>query len=581
MSDDRPTPVVDRPVRRLNDATVASVAAGEVVTRPADVVVELVENALDAGATRIDVAVAGDGTERIRVSDDGCGLDRPDATLAVERHTTSKLESGADVETADTLGFRGEALASIATVADLELVTNDGGPRGTRVTATDGPGADRVETTGRGRGTTVTVRELFADTPARRASLSAARTEFGRVSDAVSRYALARPDVSVSLTHDGSAVLSAPGTGAYADALLGVYDRKVASRTTAFDATRGVGAGDGAGSDTDTEIFPSEVSGAADLHLRGALVQPSVTRARRDHVYVDVGGRPVRNSRLRRAVVDGYGDLLPDGRAPVVAVSVSVPDRWADHNVHPRKREVRLRAPDVVAGAVESAVADALSTADRRHTEDISMGLDGAVDPVSPADGAFAAATFLGQFRGLYLLCAFEGDLLVVDQHAAHERINYERLREAVDGDLPTAPIDPPARVSLTPAQSAAAASHREALAELGYAIDTASESAVRVRSVPAPLSRAADPESVRDALDAVRRGETPDNERDDRLKDLACHPSLKAGDDLTDAAAEQLLDRLGACENPYNCPHGRPTVLSIEEETLVRGFGRRSTRLE
>jgi DNA mismatch repair protein MutL len=585
MSDDRPAPAADSPVRRLDDATVASVAAGEVVTRPADVVVELVENALDAGATRIDVAVAGDGTERIRVSDDGCGLDRPDATLAVERHTTSKLESGADVETADTLGFRGEALASIATVADLELVTNDGGPRGTRVVATGGPGADRVAATGRGRGTTVTVRGLFADTPARRASLSAARTEFAQVSDAVSRYALARPKVSVSLSHDGSAVFSTPGTGEYADALLGVYDREVAARATAFDATRAVGTDDRPGSDADTgdnaDTPGAEGDAAADLHLRGALVQPSITRARRDHVYVDVGGRPVRNSRLRRAVVDGYGDVLPDGRAPVAIVSVSVPDRWADHNVHPRKREVRLRAPDTVAGAVESAVADALSTADRRHTEDLSMELDSAVEPFSPEDDAFAAATYLGQFRGLYLLCAFEGDLLVVDQHAAHERINYERLREAVDGDLPTAQIDPPATVSLTPAQSATAASHREALAELGYDVDAVGGSAVRVRSVPAPLSRPADPESVRDALDALRRGDTPEDERDDRLKDLACLPSLKAGDDLTDVAAEQLLDRLGACEDPYNCPHGRPTVLSIEEATLVRGFGRRSTRLE
>jgi len=565
MSDDRPAPAAGRPVRRLDDATVASVAAGEVVTRPADVVVELVENALDAGATQVDVEVAGDGTELIRVRDDGRGMSRSDAALAVERHTTSKLDPGGDVEAVGTLGFRGEALASVATVADLELRTNDGGPRGTRVVAADGPGADRVEAAGRGRGTTVAVRDLFADTPARRASLSTSRTEFSRVSDAVSRYALARPDVGVSLTHDGGGVFSTPGTGGYADALLGVYDREVASRATAFDATHEVGADD---------------ADPAAVRLRGSLVQPSVTRARRDHVYLDVGGRPVRNSRLRRAVVGGYGDLLPDDRAPVAVVSVAVPDGWADHNVHPRKREVRLRAPDAVAAAVESAVADALSTADRRRSEDLSMDLGDAVEPFSPGDAAFAGATFLGQFRGLYLLCAFEGDLLVVDQHAAHERINYERLREAVGDETPTAPVDPPATVSLAPAQHAAAESHRGALADLGYDTDPAGGSAVRVRSVPAPLSRPADPETVRDAVDALRAGADPDDGRDDLLKDLACHPSLKAGDDLTDAAAEALLDRLGACENPYNCPHGRPTVLTVAEETLVRGFGRRTTRL-
>ena len=574
MSDADADPEADSPVRRLDDATVASVAAGEVITRPVDVVVELVENGLDAGASRIEVAVAGDGTERIRVTDDGCGMGRSDAELAVERHTTSKLDSGGAVDAVGTLGFRGEALASIATVATLELVTNDGGPRGTRVVAAGGPGAERVEAAGRGQGTTVTVSELFADTPARRASLSTSQAEFARVSDAVSRYALARPDVGLTLIHDGSDVFTTTGTGAYADALLGVYDREVAARATDFDASHRVEA---------TEQHTAGDSGrddAADLRLGGTLVQPSISRARQDHIYIDVDGRPVRNDRLRRAVVSGYGDLLPDDRAPIAAVSVSLPPRWADHNVHPRKREVRLRAPDAVADAVETAVTDALSTADRRRSEDLSMDLDSAIEAFSPADTAFEDATYLGQFRGLYLLCEFEGDLLVVDQHAAHERINYERLRDAVSGEPPTAPIDPPESVSLTPAQYAAAESLHPELAALGYDIEPFGGTAVRVRSVPAPLSRPVDPDTVGDAIDALRRGESPDTGREELLKDLACHPSVKAGDDLTDAKAETLVDRLGACENPYACPHGRPTVLTVAEETLVRGFGRRSTRL-
>ena len=576
MSDADPETAVDSPVRRLDDATVASVAAGEVITRPADVVVELVENALDAGASRIEVAVAGDGTERIRVTDDGRGMDRSDAELAVERYTTSKLDPGDAVDAVRTLGFRGEALASVATVATLELVTNDGGARGTRVVAAGGPGAERVEAAGRGQGTTVTVSDLFADTPARRASLSTSRTEFARVSDAVSRYALARPDVGFTLIHDGAEVFTTVGTGPYADALLGVYNREVAARATDFDASHRIEA---------TEQHTADGDGgrddAVDLRLSGALVQPSISRARQDHVYVDVGGRPVRNDRLQRAVVSGYADLLPDDRAPIAVVSVSLPPGWADHNVHPRKREVRLRAPDAVADAVEAAVADALSTADRRRTEDLSMDLDGAVEPFSPADTAFEGATYLGQFRGLYLLCEFEGDLLVVDQHAAHERINYERLRDAVAGDPPTVQIDPPERVSLTPAQYAAAESHRAELTDLGYEVEPFGGTAVRVRSVPAPLSRPVDPETVGDAIDSLRWGETPDAGRDDLLTDLACHPSLKAGDDLTDAEAETLVDRLGTCENPYACPHGRPTVLTVAEETLVRGFGRRSTRRE
>ncbi|MFA1609413.1 DNA mismatch repair endonuclease MutL [Halobellus rubicundus] len=566
MSEERPDAQADAAVRRLDDETVASVAAGEVITRPADVVVELLENALDAGASRIDVDVAGDGRERIRVRDDGRGMSPQDAELAVERHTTSKLRRGVSLAAVDTLGFRGEALPSVATVATLELLTNDGGPRGTRVVASGGPGADLVEPTGRGRGTTVTVRELFADAPARRESLSAAATEFARVSDAASRYALVNPDVSFSLAHDGSEVFSTPGTGAFDDALLGVYDREVASRTVAVDAERGLDAdGDSAG----------------DLTLRGALVQPSITRARREHVYVAVDGRPVRNARLRRAVVEGYGDLLPDDRAPIAVVSVSLPDSWTDHNVHPRKREVRLRDPDAVAAGVEAAVRDALSTSDRRRAEDLSMDLDDALEPLSEAESAFEDVDVIGQFRELYLLCEADDDLLVVDQHAAHERVNYERLRAAVDGETPRAPVDPAATVELTPAQRAAVDAHRDDLAALGYEIEPFGESTVRVRAVPAPMGRAADPASVADAVDALRRGESPDDGRDALLTDLACHPSLKAGDDLGAEEAAALIERLGACENPYACPHGRPTVLSIDEATLVRGFGRRGTRMD
>ncbi len=444
-------------------------------------------------------------------------------------------------------------------------MTNDGGPAGTRI-VTDGPRAALIEPAGRARGTTVTVRDLFADAPARRESLGTPKTEFARVSDAVSRHALVRPDVAFTLAHNGSEVFSTPGTGAFDDALLGVYDREVAARTLDFESTRSL------------EVGPDAVG---DIRIEGTLVQPSVTRARREHVYIAVDGRPVRNDRLARAVVDGYGGLLPDGRAPIAVTSLSLPESWADHNVHPRKREVRLRSADDVAAAVEEAVRDALSTADRRRVEELSMDLGDSLEPLSGADSAFEGVAVIGQYRDLYLLCEREDDLLIVDQHAAHERVNYERLREASDGDVPSAQIDPPESVALTPAQYATVESSMEALAALGYDVEPFGETTVRVRSVPAPLGRAAAPESVRDAADALARGESPTDGRDDLLKDLACHPSLKAGDALDDDEAAALLDRLGQCENPYACPHGRPTVLSVDEATLVRGFGRRGTRMD
>jgi DNA mismatch repair protein MutL len=566
-------------VRRLDDATVAHIAAGEVVTRPEDVAVELIENALDAGATRITVTAAGDGTDLLRVRDDGRGMSEADAALAVERHTTSKLRTSSGLETVETLGFRGEALPSIAAAAGtLELVTNDGGPRGTCVRVADGvasetrradgsavDGEKTVSPAGRARGTTVEVRELFAEMPARRRSLASSRAEFARVSDAVSRYALARPDVAFTLVHDGSEVFATPGSGRYADAVLGVYDRDVAGRSTTFESERAV--------EDDGE--------RASVRVEGLLVHPSVTRARRDHVYTAVNGRAYPSNALRRAVVDGYGDLLPDGRAPVAVVSVSLPPSWADHNVHPAKREVRLRAQESVARAVRDGVAEALTTADLRRSGELAMDLGASLEPRSPdADSAFEGASVIGQYRGLYLLCEADDDLLVVDQHAAHERVNYERLRAATDGAPDSAAVDPSATVSLSPGPFATAVERRAELAALGYEIEPFGGGTVRVSAVPAPMGRPAAPESVRDALDALAGGETPDEGREALLKSLACHPSLKAGDRLADEDAAALVERLGACEQPYACPHGRPTVLSIDEETFVRGFERRATRM-
>ncbi|ELZ34082.1 DNA mismatch repair protein mutl [Halogeometricum pallidum JCM 14848] len=571
-------------VRPLDEETVASIAAGEVVTRPEDVVVELVENALDAGASRIEVTVVGDGTPLLRVRDDGRGMSEADAARAVDRHTTSKLGDADDLRTVSTLGFRGEALPSIAAAGTLELVTNDGGARGTRVLV---DGEKRVEPAGRARGTTVEVRDLFAEMPARRRSLASSRAEFARVSDAVSRYALARPDVAFSLVHEaaeadesgggasdgrrGREVFCTSGSGDYADAVLGVYDRDVAGRSTTFESERTV--------EDDGE--------SATVRVEGLLAHPSVTRARRDHVYTAVNGRAFPSEALRRAVVAGYGDLLPDGRAPVAVVSVSLPAHWCDHNVHPAKREVRLRAHRAVERAVRESVRDALSTADLRRSEEVAMDLDSTLEPVDGEASRFDDVRVIGQFRELYLLCEADDDLLVIDQHAAHERVNYERLRAARDGEdgdsepSVSADVDPPAAVSLSPAQAAAADEWRAELAHLGFAVDPFGGGTVRVSAVPAPMGRAAAPESVRDALDALRGGETPGDATDRLLKDLACHPSLKAGDGLSSAEATRLVERLGACETPYACPHGRPTVLSIEEETFVRGFERRSTRMD
>ncbi|MGM0592707.1 MAG: DNA mismatch repair endonuclease MutL [Halobacteriota archaeon] len=564
-------------VERLPPETVERIAAGEVVTRPSSVVKELLENSLDAGAKRVEIAVDGDGTDRIRVADDGCGMSPADAALAVEPHTTSKLPSDG-VEHPTTLGFRGEALSSIAAVSTLEILTNGDDDRGTRVVVEQGEVT--TEPAGRATGTTVEVSDLFYNRQARRTSVASSTTEFGRISDVVSRYALVRPDVRFSLEHDGRSVLSTPGSGDYADALLGVYDRTVASESTTFvHGTHAGGANTNSESDHPADSPPAHSDDSFFVSVAGALCYPSVTRATRDHVAVAVNGRALRQSSLRRAVVAGYGELLPAGRYPIAAVDVTLPPGAVDANVHPAKVEVALRDAPAVTAVVESAVSEALSTADLRRTAEVATDLDSSLEPVT-GDSVFDTLSVIGQYRGLYLLCEADDDLLVVDQHAAHERVTYERLKESLaDEGVPSVPLDPPQTVSLSAAEAATVEAHRATLAELGFELDSFGGDAYRLTRVPAPLGRVDDAAALRDGLDALRAGDSPEDRRTELLKDLACHPSLKAGDAVGTETAAALIDRLGACEQPYACPHGRPTVLSISEETLARGFERHGTR--
>jgi DNA mismatch repair protein MutL len=570
----------DASICRLEDDAVRRIAAGEVITRPTAVVKELVENALDAGAGSVEVAVAGDGTDRIAVKDDGHGMTERDALRAFERHATSKIEDADDVDAVSTLGFRGEALPAIADAGTVELLTKTRAEdaRAVRVSP-DGT----VAPAARAPGTTVTVTDLFADRPARRKSLASARTEFARVSDLVSGYALAHPDVRFRLDHDGSRTFTTPGSGDPVDALLAVYDREVAGAAVTVDPSDAGAETEGGGpSDREApEPAPATDGGVGAVTVEGAVVRPSITRAKAGHVHVAVNGRPLRDGDLREAVVDGYGSLLPDDRYPVVAVSVSVPPEAVDVNVHPAKEEVAFAAPGTVTDAVTRAVRETLSTEDL--TRRSGLGFD-PEESLTPVDGSsdLADVSVVGVFRDLYVLCEREDRLLVVDAHAAHERVNFERLRSAV-GDRPdSATVDPPATVALTPGERAALSdpATRNAVEASGFRLTVTDDGRARVRSVPAPMGQVADATALRDTLDRVREGENKDP-RTELLRELACHPSIEAGDDLDIGTADRLIERLGACEQPYACPHGRPTVLSIEEADFARGFDRQNTRFD
>jgi DNA mismatch repair protein MutL len=554
-------------IKTLDTATIERIAAGEVITRPASVITELVENALDADASRIEIAVENGGLDSIRVTDNGHGMDEADAALAVERHTTSKITDAADVDHIETLGFRGEALPSIAAVARLELTTKTSDAvAGTRVTVEDDE--KTVETAGRGVGTTVEATDLFSSLPARRESLGSSSQEFARISQLVSQYALSHPDVRFRLSHDDRTVVSTPGTG-LTDAVLSVYDRSIAGQSTEYEFGSEWVEGEG-----------EETEETEKIRVRGLLCYPGVTRSKPTHVYTAVNGRAVKDATIRDATIAGYGSLLPSDRFPIAVVSVDLPPAAVDVNVHPAKEEVRFTDDDRVAATVEQAVSQALTGEDLSRQAEFEFD----AEPVSSDSGTseFDDVAVIGQFRELYVLCETDDDLLVVDQHAAHERINYERLQEIASDDIESVALDPPPTLSLTAAEAATVEAHRDAIEALGFRLEQFGSGTYRTTGMPAPLGQVADGDAVHDVLDAFLADDDPtsDDPRDALLADLACHPSFRAGDELSTSDIAELVERLGECEQPFACPHGRPTVLSIDEATLARSFDRQNTRL-
>ncbi|MCG1002100.1 MULTISPECIES: DNA mismatch repair endonuclease MutL [Halobacterium] len=651
-------------IRELDDATVAQIAAGEVVERPASVVKELVENSLDAGAASIDVTVEGGGRDRIVVADDGHGMTREDLRAAVRQHTTSKLSDASELDAVATLGFRGEALYTVGSVSRMTVTTRakDAGDSGATLTVDHGDVGD-LRPAGRPAGTTVEVAELFAETPARRKYLKRPATEFAHVNRAVTRYALANSDVAVSLTHDGREVFATTGTGDVRDAALSVYGREVAQSLVPVDAT---------------PEGPVE-------RVHGYVSDPETTRSTREYLATYVNGRSVRDGVLREAVLDAYGGQLAADRYPFTVLFVET--EGVDANVHPRKMEVRFEDEDGVQAAVEDAVRDALldagivrsqaprgaskpgdatispesedgdergapqttreegssnaaadvavESAEHRSratdsladsepdsTERKPSGPDRESDAIAAADdsdesddsgakdesertttrSSFDAPTenaqltetdradsddagdgfdslpslrVLGQLAGTYVVAETEDGLVLVDQHAADERVHYERLQEQVGGASQA--LVSPVELELTAGEAAVFDAAVEDLRDLGFDAELSGRTA-RVTAVPAVLADALEPELARDVLAdflADAGGDPASDAADELLADLACRPAVTGNTSLTEGSVVALLDALDDCENPYACPHGRPTLIRVDADELATRFER------
>jgi len=738
-------------IRRLDEATVERIAAGEVVERPASVVKELVENSLDADASRVEVAVDSGGREGIRVADDGVGMTGSEVRRAVEEHTTSKIRDIDDLEAGvATLGFRGEALHAIGAVSRVTIRTRprsdrDVDGRGTELVL-EGGEVTSVGPAGCPEGTTIEVSDLFYNVPARRKYLKQDATEFAHVNTVVTSYALANPDVAVSLSHDGRETFATTGTGNRQEAVMAVYGREVAGSMVEVDAGVDVAAEDGDGSDGDGDGATADEFPDGPLDgVSGLVSHPETTRASREYVSTYVNGRYVTASAVRDAVVDAYGTQLAPDRYPFAVLFLDVPAGDVDVNVHPRKLDVRFvdeeGVREQIRTAVESALLDAgllrsgaprgksapeqTEISPERGGSNQTGGLDESGDgtptessgsgdgtptessgsgdvsasqsATNPTDAASTAETgehstnasnagvtdtesgessvprsgvgtdergagsssadtaengtattdttsdvtdeipdervtesstrrgrhghgasddsgtdrkfggahdqarlggreaadvssesfeslpsmrILGQFQETYVVAETDDGLVLLDQHAADERVNYERLQEQFAGDVTTQALAEPVTVSLTAREAELFESYADALATLGFSAERTDERAVTVRTVPSLVAEAADPDLLRDVLGAFVRGDdaaadTVEAAADELLADLACYPSVTGNTSLREGTIRELLAALDGCENPWACPHGRPVIVEFDTAEIEARFER------
>ncbi len=592
-------------IQVLPETIANQIAAGEVVERPASIVKELVENALDGGATRIDIEIENGGLDYIAVSDNGCGMSPEDAELAFLRHATSKLRTAADLFCISSLGFRGEALPSIASVAEVELTTRQpANDMGYRVKIRGGQRLDSSPW-GTPPGTQVIVRELFYNTPARHKFLKSPVAEAGRVRDLVVRLALTAPDVAFRLTQDGRIVLETPGNAKLGDAILAIFGREVIE-----------------------QLIPVQRE-TAELTITGLISRPELTRNnRRDQVFI-INGRLVQCRSLSVVMQEAYRSLLPGGRHPLAFLQLSLPHNMVDVNVHPAKIEVRLSEERQISAIVLRTLRDTLQqeatvavAATARLPEETSPTVRSSSDhtlpryvpeasepgpsvapdrepavPISfyqhkqaPVPAIAETVTeivepetrpvsqpykILGQALASYIVIEREGGLWVVDQHAAHERIIYEQLI-AQPGGRTVNQLLVPYTFTVSGQEAGVLENAHAELANVGFEVEHFGGNTWALRSLPDVYRGRFKPDEFFDLLADWSDGWDglkADEKRERVLIRSACAGAIKAGQRLHTVEMVELLDQLWHCDLPFTCPHGRPIALQFSSEQLFRLF--------
>ena len=593
----------------LSPNLASRIAAGEVIERPASVVKELVENSLDAGATRIRLEVTDGGAKSISVTDNGDGIPADEISLAFERFATSKIDETSDLSGIATLGFRGEALPSIASVARVEAVSRvDGSDSGARLVMDNGQRVAQEPAAGP-TGTRIEVKGLFEKVPARRKFMGSAGRELTRIRQLVSTYAIVYPSVAFTFAADGKTRFATPGSGDSRAAIAAAYGARLADSMLEIDD-------DGLGA----------------FGVGGLIGDPGTSRGTRRYVTLAVNARWIENRRLAFAVEQGYHGFLPERRFPVAVLSIRTPLDDVDVNVHPAKLEVRLLREDLVFREIQRAIRLALgdfapvrtlSVPGRSNMPGQGMSIPNANNPfgavamwpsrsitpstqpepspayapqeqpappetaVEPPQAPTSQRSVLpilrviGQARETYILAEGPDGLYLVDQHAAHERVLYEEISQRIGSQVAESqPLLMPESVELDPRQMEAIELHGQELKNAGFHAEPFGETSVVLRAIPAMMANSSHtqtPGTVFGAiLDEINEGRGSDSWQDRLLYTMACHASVKAGMPLTTDESRELIRRLEEAEQPQTCPHGRPTMIHLDAGALEYQFGRR-----
>jgi DNA mismatch repair protein MutL len=553
-------------IKVLSAEVVSKIAAGEVIERPASVVKELIENSLDAGATQIAVEAQGGGVEVIKVSDNGTGIPASELELAFHRYATSKIGTLDDLERICSLGFRGEALASIAAVAEVEISTQASSETiGSYLHLRKGE-VVRRENRARAQGTTITVRRLFRYFPARLKFLKSANTENSHIAHLVSQYALAFPEVKFSLVLDERPSLRTTGNGDLREVVSEIYGSELAQKMLKVEQKDNL------------------------AKISGLISPPLLTRSNRNYLSFFVNRRWVHSPLLTRATEEAYRGLLMDGQHPIAVINISLPPQELDVNIHPTKAQIKFCHEQTAFSSVQKAIEEALARTPIASSKAVpfsaSSGQWQSPRMIMDNEPALVVSQLptlelpvlrvLGQLANTYIIAEGPDGLYLIDQHAAHERILYDRiLAQWSQKEVEVQGLLQPVTVEFSPREEETLRASKECLAEFGFTIEPFGNRSYLIRAMPALVARANIIEIVSALLDSLASKESLSPWEEKIAQSLACHGAIRAGQQLSNEEMRELIKQLEQTKQPRACPHGRPTMIHLSAHQLEKEFGR------